>query len=216
MSQALPWLNAAPTPAAAPQAAPVAPPAAAPAPWRAAAAQGAPAQQPAALPPSAAGFDAVGDAETFEKGVYFPIGIEAIVEVEEFKALTSRNPKTMGHSKLIVKGKILESNSPLAPPGMVASQSINVSNFGGADAQRLLAACVGVSSKEGIEQLKAQGMFTGAAILQICSPAQPLRGKKLLLKTYTKTKVKTGVNPDGTPYAVNKTFPQNDWSPYTG
>ena len=154
---------------------------------------------PGYTPPNAAPapgrFGAVENAEVISKSPLLGVG-NFKLQIEEFKAVESKKPGKVGKLFLVVEFTILESDSTANPVSTKAAHVIDINGFGAGDAKAVIGASLGAdpARPEQMDALAQRGAFASAAIEQICSPANPLRGRVVRARGWDKP-VKAGPTP---------------------
>lgn len=130
----------------------------------------------------------VGEASTFTKSPYFPHGVECIVQLDELKGVVSQDPARFGALMIVVECVIVQSNTQGIVPGNRFAQVINMQKYGKGDLKAVLTALHGgiPGNAEHEAHIAAQGAYSEQKIREFISPAQPLRGRKMALRTIFK------------------------------
>lgn len=136
-------------------------------------------------PPAANPFEGIGEADVFTKTPWFPEGHDFLVELSELKGLSSKNPKTLGHTIIVIECTVLQTSAPGVLPGARFAQVLDLNLYGKPDFNAVLTALHGAQpgNKEWTAHLASQGVYSVPKIMEYIGPSQPLRGRKMSLRT---------------------------------
>jgi len=127
------------------------------------------------------------------------------VQIEELKAIESRDPAKLGHIMIVIECSILQSNVPGVVAGNRYAQVLDLMKYGKPDLKAILTALHGgrPGDPQWEQHLGQQGIYEPPAIVHFTGPTNPLRGRKLALTTVDQESRKT----------PGKHFTKHNWLP---
>lgn len=153
--------------------------------------------------------DGIGDAQAYTKTPFFPAGVDCIVQIEELKGVISQDPAKLGALIIVVECSIVSSQTQGVQPGNRFAQVINLAKYGKGDLKMVLTAAHGcVPGNPAHEQwLAQQGVYSKEKVSEFIGQTQPLRGRKMGLRTVFKPNKNPMLAQQG------KGFTNHYWSP---